>query len=147
MTPPSSGMRRSYLMMSVFPISMTLTKQVITYKVCRGVTLYQSFEQKRNTLLLADRARHVMSATAVCSHCGQRKRRFCMFCPSAGRWPMTAPKGGLIRPQTKSSGVVIELPCRGSQNNTKVPPASHAVNRRLGCSVYYRTKAENQPEK
>ncbi|GFN85553.1 hypothetical protein PoB_001205900 [Plakobranchus ocellatus] len=37
--PPSSAVRRSYLMMNLFPISMKSIRQVTSYKVCRGVML------------------------------------------------------------------------------------------------------------
>ncbi|GFN81956.1 hypothetical protein PoB_000846200 [Plakobranchus ocellatus] len=47
--PPSCGVPLSYLMMNDSPVSMKLTRRVIIYKVCQGMTLYQSFVQQRGT--------------------------------------------------------------------------------------------------
>ncbi|GFO04997.1 hypothetical protein PoB_003150200 [Plakobranchus ocellatus] len=89
---------------------MTLTKQVTTFKVCRVVTLHKSFAQDRNTRSFWRTERDMVGLQLLrIVFVGNGKRRSCIFCPNAGRWPMTALEGGLIRPRTKSSDTVIEL--------------------------------------
>ncbi|GFO04415.1 histone-lysine N-methyltransferase SETMAR [Plakobranchus ocellatus] len=75
--------------MSVFPISITLIKQVITYKVCRGVTLYKSFVQERNTRSSRRTERDTVGPRLPVVFAMNGKRRFSMFCPNAGKWPVT----------------------------------------------------------
>ncbi|GFO23036.1 hypothetical protein PoB_004954100 [Plakobranchus ocellatus] len=53
---------------------------------------------------------------------GNKKKRFCIFCPSAGRWPVTAQEGGL------TSAVRPSCHDQGGKNYAVVPLASHAVN-------------------
>ncbi|GFO18888.1 hypothetical protein PoB_004539300 [Plakobranchus ocellatus] len=110
--PPSSGVRRSYLMMNVFPISIKTIREMTSYKICRGVVLYKSFAQVRNTRSSWRTERDTVGLLQLLRvvFVGNRKRRFSMFCPIAGKWLVTALEGGSIRPRTKSSGAVIELP-------------------------------------
>ncbi|GFO07203.1 hypothetical protein PoB_003370800 [Plakobranchus ocellatus] len=78
------------LMVNKFPNFMTPTGQKIIYRVYTGATQCKFFVEERGTRSSCPTERDTVSLPLLCVVCaGNRKKRFCMFCPNVGKWQVT----------------------------------------------------------